>query len=107
MGNTDEQKDSIMDDEKFINFMESRDEKLVDFLTTKFGAIDGRFEKIEGRLDRIETTMVTKSFLTDVMANFRVETNEKVYKTVEILKEKKVFDDKDIKRVKEAGVAVK
>lgn len=134
MENTNEEKPSIMDDERFVQFMESRDDKLVEFITDQLGGIKeeigGIHEKIGGLkqdvselkhdvselkqdvgelkqdMRNVKTTMITKSYLDDKIADLRVENNEKVYETANILKEKKVFDDKDIMRVKKAGVVV-
>ena len=103
MDNTNKKKDSIMDDEGFVGF--------VNFVTDQFGNIDEKFEVVEkdikemkNRLQNVQTTMVTKSFLTDKLIDLKVELSEKIDTSSRILKEKKVFNEQDVLRVKEARV---
>jgi len=111
---------SVVQDKKFIEFLEKKDEKLVDFLTDKFGVIDEsfekvderfekvdeRFEKIESRLDRIENTMVTKDYLDKKLADLEGKLiliikrgDEKFNLLVEILLDKKVISPKDVDKI--------
>ena len=103
MDNTNEKKNSIMDDEGFVGF--------VNFVTEQFSGIREeikessnklatRIDNLENEVNIIKTTMVTKSFLTDKMADFKVETDGKIDTTIDILKEKKIFDDEDVMRIK-------
>jgi len=84
MENQENKKYSVMEDEKFIDFLEKKDEKLVDFLTDKFGVIDDKFERVDDRFDSIDkrinkleedngyfrNNMVTKDYLDRKLEQF-------------------------------------
>lgn len=66
--------------------------------------MDGRFDKVEGRLDRVEkdvkeikATMVTKEYLDDKLADTKGDI--KMRELITILREKQVLADDDVKRI--------
>lgn len=73
--------------------------------------ITPQFEEIRGRLDKIESTMVTKSYLDDKLADLEGnlvgklrKEDEKVNRLIEVLKNKSVLDDRDVKMLEEFHV---
>ena len=72
----------------------------------KFEAIDEKFVSIDERFDRIEATMVTKSYLDDKIADLRGELvvltrheDTKVVTLVTTLKKSKVLPSKEAEKI--------
>ncbi len=92
----------------------------------RFDAVDKRFDKLEGRLGKVEsgmsgmvtkdfletrlqkfqTTMVTKDYLDTKLANLEGnlivltrKEDQKLHTLVDILHDKNVIDDNDVRRV--------
>lgn len=70
--------------------------------------INPQFEEIRYRLDKIETTMVTKSYLDDKLADLEGnlisklrKEDEKVNRLIEILQNKSVLNSEDTKQFQE------
>lgn len=70
--------------------------------------INPQFEEIRDRLDKIETTMVTKSYLDDKLADLEGnlisklrKEDEKVNCLIEILQNKSVLSSEDTKQFQE------
>ena len=94
---------SIMEDEKFMEFM-----------TDKFGGIDERLDvmgedisNLKEDVNYLKTNMVTKSFLTDKLIDLKNDLNEKIKKEdtkvgllADVLVDKKVLKEEDVKEVK-------
>lgn len=86
-------------------------EVIEDNINPQFERIDNQFKGVYQRLDRIEATMVTKSYLDDKLADseggltvkLRKEDN-KVNRLVSILKGKKVLARTDVKSLREIQV---
>lgn len=84
-------------------------EAISDFSTTvdqKFEKIDRRFDKIDGDIKSIKSTMVTKEYMDDKLADFRGDLtvimrkeNTKVKALVDLLVERRVLRDEDRKRL--------
>jgi predicted transcriptional regulator len=121
MENKKEKKFSAMDDEPFIDFLvekfgkidkkfEQVDERF-ERVDEKFEQIDKRLEKLEGRVGNVENQMVTKSFMTDKLADLEGtligkvrKQDSKVNLLVDILLDKKVLNTQDLKQLKEIEV---
>ncbi|MFA5188484.1 MAG: hypothetical protein WC460_03940 [Patescibacteria group bacterium] len=65
-----------------------------------------RFDGVESRLNKIEATMVTKDYLDDKLADLRGDLtvlmrkeDTKVRALVDILKERKIITDEDVKKI--------
>ena len=68
--------------------------------------VDGRFDKIENEITGIKSTMVTKAYLDDKLADLKGDLtvlmrkeDTKLKALVDILAEKKVLNDEDKKRI--------
>lgn len=72
----------------------------------RFDKIDQRFDRLEGRVGKIEASMVTKDYLDEKLADLRGDLvvmmrkeDTKLRSLVEILQEKKVLNEGDVKRL--------
>lgn len=72
----------------------------------EFDGIGGRFDKVETRLDKIESTMVTKDYLDDKLADLRGDLvvlmrkeDTKVGKLIDVLKRRKVISEAETKEI--------
>jgi len=68
--------------------------------------VDERLDKLEGKVDKIEATMVTKDYLDEKMADLRGDLvvlmrkeDTKVVKLIEILKRRKVITEIEEKEI--------
>ena len=68
--------------------------------------VEGRFNKIDKRLTKIESTMVTKEYLDEKLSDLRGDLtilirkeDTKLKTVIDILFEKKIFTEADKKRV--------
>ena len=68
--------------------------------------VDERFDKLEGRVGRIEATMVTKDYLDEKLADLRGDLvvlmrkeDTKVVKLIEILKRRKIITEIEEKEI--------
>jgi predicted nucleic acid-binding Zn-ribbon protein len=83
----------------------------MDKVEGKMDKIESRMDKIESRMGRIESQMVTKEYLDDKLADLegsvivrQRKEDQKVNLLINILKDRKVIKDLDIKRLKEIKV---
>ncbi len=72
----------------------------------RFDGVESRIGGVESRLDKIESTMVTKDYLDEKLADLRGDLvvlmrkeDTKVKALIEILKERKVLTDEDVKKI--------
>ena len=68
--------------------------------------VDERLDKLEGKVDKIEATMVTKDYLDEKMADLRGDLvvlmrkeDTKVVKLIEILKRRKIITEIEEKEI--------
>ncbi len=110
-----------MEEEKNKKFSIMDDEKFMEFLTDNFGEIKNRLEDVESDVSELKTdvgilktTMVTKSYLDkkiadlkgDFVINLKKE-DEKVEKITDKLGNKKIFSSKDVEEIKSIEVFAK
>ena len=79
-----------------------------DNINPQFESVYGQLSEIKGRLDKIETTMVTKSYLDDKLADLEGnlisklrKEDEKLNRLIEILQNKSVLSSEDTKQFQE------
>lgn len=72
----------------------------------RFDGLENKIDGLDKRVTKIETTMVTKDFLEEKLADFRGDMvvltrreDKKVMALVDILKEKKIISDEDVKKI--------
>jgi len=68
--------------------------------------VDGKFEAIDKRFDKIEATMVTKDYLDDKLADLRGDLvvlmrkeDTKVVKLIDILAKHNIISEKEVKEI--------
>jgi hypothetical protein len=103
-----------MEEEKNKKLSIVDDEKFMEFLTDNFGEIKNRLEDVESDVGILKTTMVTKSYLDEKIADLRGDfvvnikkEDEKVEKIVDKLENKKIFYPKDVEEIKSINIFAK
>ena len=101
MENEDKKQYSIMNDEKYMEFLVDQFEGIRKELRLEF----------KQEIGKVTNTMVTKSFFTDGIADLKGDLvvklrkeDSKVNLLADILQDKKVIQEKDVKRLKEIEV---
>ena|SRR3989338_5539156 len=89
-----------------INNFSTDVDRRFDGIDKRFVGIDKRFEKIEGDISTIKSTMVTKDYLDDKLADLRGDLvvmmrkeDTKVRMLIDILHEKKLLNEQDRNRI--------
>ncbi len=100
---TQENKDEIL---QAIHNFSDQTEKRFDKLEGKFDGLENKFDKLDKRVIKIEATMVTKDYLDEKLADLRGDLvvltrkeDKKVMALVDILKQRKLIDDTDVKKI--------
>jgi hypothetical protein len=85
---------------------EPTNQDILDVLQAFAGSVDSRFEEINKRFEKIETTMVTKEYLDDKLFEVRGEIanlgrrhDRKLEIVVNELVKRNVFDDSTVARI--------
>ncbi|OGY42124.1 MAG: hypothetical protein A2Y67_01895 [Candidatus Buchananbacteria bacterium RBG_13_39_9] len=96
-----------------VNEFAGHTEEKFNAIDSKFNNIDTNFDKVANRFDRIEneiseikSTMVTKDYLDDKLADLRGDLvvlmrkeDTKVRALIDILKVRKVISEEDVKKI--------
>ena len=79
---------------------------LAGMMKKEFDGIGNRFSGLEGKVDKIEATMVTKDYLDEKLADLRGDLvvltrkeDTKVGKLIEVLKRRKVISEEETKEI--------
>lgn len=77
-----------------------------DHTEKRFDGLESKIDGLDQRVTKIEATMITKDYLDEKMADQRGDLivltrreDKKVMALVDILKQKKVIDDSDVKKI--------
>ncbi len=77
-------------------------------ITPQFQGVNERLDKVEVRLDKVESQMITKTYLDDKLADLEGGTvarqrkeDQKVNPLIEILQNKKVLEEVEVKQLHE------
>ena len=80
--------------------------EIIEVINEFSSRVDERLDKLEGKVDKIEATMVTKDYLDEKMADLRGDLvvlmrkeDTKVVKLIEILKRRKVITEIEEKEI--------
>lgn len=84
---------------------------VLDIMNKKIEKLDQRIEKLDQRVGMVEASMVTKSYLDDKLADLEGnlisklrKEDEKINRLIEVLKDKSVLNDGDVRQLQEFQV---